>query len=1251
MKKKWMLCRKAFTGMIAAALICQSVPVHAIAVDETSADGASPVQELDLTGSQARAEEQLLAHYDFSSVEQDVIADVSGNGFHGTLKGTGGRVSDGELVLPGGAANSDAAYVELPKGMFDGKDTLTVSMWLKNETERGNYVAMYFGTESTSHYWLMNPGTFAGTFKSVITKNSFNGEYGFSPTNAGNGIAGPASSDQYAMYTTVIEPGKMTLYYDGKGCGSVDTGISVHEFGEGLSAYLGRSPYPDIFLKGRIRNVKIYQRALAKEEIEDHYYTEVEDAEIPKKALLADKDALQIGGAEIASDLSLPKRGENGSKIIWTSSQPDYLAADGKVTRPNEAVGDVKVTLTARLSLGGQTETKVFEVTVLADTPDNNVKVLLEGFSLGQSVATEDIVLPAALGDQVSLRWTSSHPSVISQDGKVARPESGEGNVIVTLTAEASCQGVVRTKRFQVEVVERPYGKILTYVREGNTERTDALHYAYSRDGERYEALNSNRPILYWNQRLDHKMGSPSLFRKADGTYGLVASDNNSSTRVIVYDSKDLLTFTNPRTVSLNQQGIHVLHPVCRYDSAFRSYTISYQGSDGKSYEVGTKDFQEFTQPVVCSYQKAGTPGILPQGAVETNVFEVTKQEYDAIVAKWQRVVNTSVTEPEAITIEKGGVFSERMLPKKATANYSDGSAKEFGVQWDPGDIQGVDVAKPGTYTINGTLNQPKYSDILVGQRADPWTFLGDDGYYYFTGSYPVCGHEEEQQKVGYDRIVLRRSKTLEGLKDAEETVIWHADDNASTYRYIWAPEIHQINGKWYVFYTASLSGQNPYDIRPHVLECVGDDPMERKDWRLHKMQPMEGDTFALNHFSLDMTHFESAGTHYVVWAANPGDFSKLYIATVDPGQPWRLTSKSTQVTMPDFAWENPINEGPAVIKNNGMVYLCFSAAAVNYTYCVGMLSAKEGDNLLELDAWEKYPIPLLSTDDLINQCGPGHNSFTIDENGNPVIVYHARPILECSSGGDWNGTVGRCPYVNPGDNSLLDPCRHARVKSVNFAVDGTPILNMTPEEELKSENKRIQVTVTIKDTQITPPKPVGPSKPDKKIQVKSVRLSAVKYTYNGKVKTPKVTVTGTDGKKISTKDYKVSYPKGRKQPGIYRVKVTMRNRYQGTYTLKFKIYPKAVSWKKAQAGKKEIRVSWKKPGGSITGYQIQYGTDKKFKKKATALKSVGKSKGSYRIRKLKRNKTYYVRIRAYKKSGNTKLYGAWSKRKPVKVK
>lgn len=85
------------------------------------------------------AENENLEYLAYYPLTEDV-QDHSGNETvqNAELKGTGAEFKNGALYLPGGASNSSAGYVELPKGMFDGQNTLTISVWLKNETGAGD---------------------------------------------------------------------------------------------------------------------------------------------------------------------------------------------------------------------------------------------------------------------------------------------------------------------------------------------------------------------------------------------------------------------------------------------------------------------------------------------------------------------------------------------------------------------------------------------------------------------------------------------------------------------------------------------------------------------------------------------------------------------------------------------------------------------------------------------------------------------------------------------------------------------------------------------------------------------------------------------------------------------------------------------------------------------------------------------------------------------------------------------------------
>lgn len=321
-------------------------------------------------------------------------------------------------------------------------------------------------------------------------------------------------------------------------------------------------------------------------------------------------------------------------------------------------------------------------------------------------------------------------------------------------------------------------------------------------------------------------------------------------------------------------------------------------------------------------------------------------------------------------------------------------------------------------------------ADIFIADRADPYITRGSDGYYYFTASYPMYGAADPQ---GYDRIILRRAKTIEGLKDAKEIVIWDESESTTAHRFIWAPEIHEIDGKWYVYFAASGQADNVWDINCHVIACNGKDPYKDSWTDKGKFQAVEGDSLPFTGFSLDMTYFECNGKHYVIWAQKIGD-SNVYMAQIDPKEPWKTTSKCILLTKPEYYWEKvsiPVNEGPAVMIHEGKVFVAFSASATGPEYCLGLMYADEKADLMDVKSWTKVEKSLLTSEDLIGEYGPGHNSFVQDENGDWIFVYHSRSE-ECYQ--------GKCGYGN--EDPLYDPCRSARIRKVAWDKEGMPILN-----------------------------------------------------------------------------------------------------------------------------------------------------------------------------------------------------------------
>ncbi|GAB1513574.1 family 43 glycosylhydrolase [Actinophytocola sp. KF-1] len=294
----------------------------------------------------------------------------------------------------------------------------------------------------------------------------------------------------------------------------------------------------------------------------------------------------------------------------------------------------------------------------------------------------------------------------------------------------------------------------------------------------------------------------------------------------------------------------------------------------------------------------------------------------------------------------------------------------------------------------------------LVEQRADPFVTRPVDGMYYLTGSVPE-----------YDRVVVRGAATIDGLATARERTIWRRPASGPMGGYVWAPELHRIGDRWYVYFAAGDS-DDPFRIRTYVLESPNADP------RASGWLPPKRVVTGWESFTLDATTFEHRGTRYFLWAqSEPGiaTNSNLYIAEM--ASPTELATAPVRIAVPTLSWEVQgfrVNEGPAVLIRDGRVFVTFSASATDARYCMGLLTAGENANLLDARSWTKSPNPVFTTNAETGQYGPGHNSFTV-QGGTDVLVYHAR---------DYRDITG---------DPLFDPNRHTRVQELYWNEDGTP--------------------------------------------------------------------------------------------------------------------------------------------------------------------------------------------------------------------
>lgn len=309
----------------------------------------------------------------------------------------------------------------------------------------------------------------------------------------------------------------------------------------------------------------------------------------------------------------------------------------------------------------------------------------------------------------------------------------------------------------------------------------------------------------------------------------------------------------------------------------------------------------------------------------------------------------------------------------------------------------------------------------LIQQRADPYIHRHSDGYYYFTGSVPA-----------YDGIELRRAKTIAELADAESVMVWKKPKKGPYSDLIWAPEIHFNEGAWYVYFAAAPSREiknGLFQHRMYAIRCTDANPLQG-EWEFIGQIETGMDTFCL-----DATTFKHKGTLYYLWAQKedgiPGN-SNLYIAAMKT--PWQIAGKPVCLTVPEFDWETRgflVNEGPAVLIRKGKVFISYSASATDENYCIGLLCAKDDADLLNPRSWSKSPTPVFTSCYEHGVYGPGHNSFTVAEDGKTdLLVYHARTYTEIEG------------------DPLWDPNRHTYVKALRWNDRGMPVFGRPSVEE-----------------------------------------------------------------------------------------------------------------------------------------------------------------------------------------------------------
>ncbi|KAJ8961812.1 hypothetical protein NQ318_021427 [Aromia moschata] len=246
-----------------------------------------------------------------------------------------------------------------------------------------------------------------------------------------------------------------------------------------------------------------------------------------------------------------------------------------------------------------------------------------------------------------------------------------------------------------------------------------------------------------------------------------------------------------------------------------------------------------------------------------------------------------------------------------------------------------------------------QYTNPIALKAPDPW-MVYYNGYYYLVAT------------TWSNDIGIRKASKLSGLKDVENTVV-HTIDG----RVMWAPEIHLIDGRWYLFYCACAADTEGNRChRNHVVQSASDDPMGPYTF----MADFVDDTNDVE--ELDPSYIIINDQQYLL-GSYFGKTQNLYIRPM--ANPYTPTGPKYLLSSPTYDWEkegSTVNEGPEPLYHDGRVFVVYSASAcrtANYT--LGLLEFV-GTDPLNSTHWEKYPEPVFQRSEENHVYGPGHNGF-----------------------------------------------------------------------------------------------------------------------------------------------------------------------------------------------------------------------------------------------------------------------------------
>lgn len=285
-------------------------------------------------------------------------------------------------------------------------------------------------------------------------------------------------------------------------------------------------------------------------------------------------------------------------------------------------------------------------------------------------------------------------------------------------------------------------------------------------------------------------------------------------------------------------------------------------------------------------------------------------------------------------------------------------------------------------------VNYEKIQNPIENTGSDPWVVEHEGSYYY-------CFARG-------NGVAVSEASSIHEISQRKGAMVYTAPEGtAYSYNY-WAPELHYIDGEWYI-YVAADNGNNE-NHRMYVLKGTSQSPLDPFEMVGQITDPS-------NKWAIDGSILRLNGELYFIWSGWEGDedgMQNIYIAHMS--DPCTIDSERVLLSSPTYDWETvewpDVNEGPTALQHGDDTFIVYSASGSwNDYYCLGMLTLT-GDDPMNPDHWEKERKPVFSRRANVAY-GPGHSSFATAHDGSVWMIYHAN--LESGTG--W---YGRSLWIAP---------------------------------------------------------------------------------------------------------------------------------------------------------------------------------------------------------------------------------------------